>query len=87
MPAEVPITIGLFDHVKDPRCVFVRPLDIELTHAIDPPSAVTKLFIVEGVAFDITILGEIGVAVSVAFGFDAMCGFATQSFNDHVISN
>jgi len=87
MPTEVPVAVGLFDHVKDPRCVFIRPLDIELTHTIDPPSAVTKLFIVEGVAFDIAVLGEIGVAVSVVFGFDAMCGFATQSFNDHIISD
>jgi len=87
MPVEVPITIGLFDHVKDPRCVFIRPLDIELTHTIDPPSAITKLFIVKGIAFDITILGEIGVAVSVVFGFDAVCGFATQSFNDYIISD
>ena len=87
MPAEMPVTVGLFENIKDPRCVFVRPLDIQLTYAIDPPSAITKLFIVKGIAFDIAVLGEIGIAVSVVFGFDAMCGFATQSFDDHTISD
>ena len=87
MPAEVPIAIGLFDNVKDPRCVFIRPLDIELAHVIDPPSAVTKFSIVKGIAFDIAVLGEIGIAIGVVFGFDAMGGFATQSFDDHIISD
>ena len=87
MPAEMPVAVGLFDDVKDPRRVFVRPSNIQLAHAIDPPGAITKLFIVKGIAFDIAILGEIGVAVSVVFGFDAMCGFATQSFDDHIISD
>ena len=87
MPAEVPVSVSMFDNVKDPRCVFVRPLDIELTYAIDPPGTITKIFFVKGIAFDIAVLGEIGVAVSVVLSFDAMCGFATQSFNDHVISD
>jgi hypothetical protein len=87
MPDEVPVTVGLFDNIKDPRCVFVPSLDIQLTYAIDSPSAITKLFIVKGIAFDIAVLGEIGIAVGVVFGFDAMCSFTTQSFNDHIISD
>ena len=87
MPAEVPVTVSLFDNIKNPRRVFIRPLDIELAHAIDPPSAITKFFIVKGIAFDIAILGEIGIAIGVVFGFDAMGGFATQSFDDHIISD
>ena len=87
MPAEVPVAVGLFDNIKDPRCVLVRPLDIQLAHAINPPSAITKLFIVKGIAFDIAVLGEIGIAVSVVLGFDAMCGIATQSFHDHIIGD